>query len=142
MSAEAVGNTAAAHSLGLQPGNIVAEAGWDEDTDDSVRLGIEETIGSEMLDEDTDEVVDAVLLWWREDDGDLADGLMDVITPLSEQGFVCVLTPKTGQPGYVPTSDIAEAADTAGLVQTTSINLGDWIGSRLVQPKSVRQVRR
>jgi hypothetical protein len=81
-------------------------------------------------------VVDSVLLWWRNDDGDLVDRLMDAITPLAEDGVVWVVTPKTGHPGHVKPSDIAESAPTAGLMQTSSANLGDWIASRLVQPKS------
>ncbi|TWS26664.1 DUF3052 domain-containing protein [Tsukamurella sputi] len=128
--------------MGLQPGNIVQEIGWDEDTDDDLRLAIEELIGAEMLDEDTDEVVDVVVLWWRDDDGDLVDTLMDAITPLSDDGYVWVLSPKTGQPGHVQPSEIAEAAPTAGLTQTSSTNLGSWIGSRLVQPKSGRVAKR
>ncbi|WP_051159081.1 DUF3052 domain-containing protein [Tsukamurella sp. 1534] len=128
--------------MGLQPGNIVQEIGWDDDTDDELRLAIEEITGAEMLDEDTDEVVDAVVLWWRDDDGDLVDTLMDVITPLSDDGYVWVLTPKTGRPGYVQPSEIAESAPTAGLTQTSSTNLGEWIGSRLVQPKSGRVGKR
>ncbi|MBS4102712.1 DUF3052 domain-containing protein [Tsukamurella paurometabola] len=128
--------------MGLQPGNIVQEIGWDEDTDDDLRLAIEELIGGEMLDEDTDEVIDVVVLWWRDDDGDLVDTLMDVITPLSDDGYVWVLSPKTGQPGHVQPSEIAEAAPTAGLTQTSSTNLGSWIGSRLVQPKSGRVAKR
>ena len=35
-----------------------------------------------------------------------------------------------------------EAAPTAGLTQTSSTNLGAWIGSRLVQPKSGRVAKR
>ncbi|TWS19728.1 DUF3052 domain-containing protein [Tsukamurella asaccharolytica] len=128
--------------MGLQPGNIVQEIGWDEDTDDDLRLGIEELTGAEMLDEDADEVIDVVVLWWRDDDGDLVDTLMDVITPLSDDGYVWVLSPKTGQPGHVQPSEIAEAAPTAGLTQTSSTNLGSWIGSRLVQPKSGRVAKR
>ncbi|KXO91163.1 MULTISPECIES: DUF3052 domain-containing protein [Tsukamurella] len=128
--------------MGLQPGNIVQEIGWDEDTDDDLRLAIEELTGAEMLDEDVDEVVDVVILWWRDDDGDLVDTLMDVITPLSDDGYVWVLSPKTGQPGHVQPSEIAEAAPTAGLTQTSSTNLGSWIGSRLVQPKSGRVAKR
>jgi hypothetical protein len=128
--------------MGLQPGNIVQEIGWDEDTDDDLRLSIEELTGAEMLDEDTDEVIDVVVLWWRDDDGDLVDTLMDAITPLSDDGYVWVLSPKTGQPGHVQPSEIAEAAPTAGLTQTSSTNLGSWIGSRLVQPKSGRVAKR
>lgn len=135
-------NGSFAQKMGLQPGNIVQEIGWDEDTDDDLRLSIEELTGAEMLDEDTDEVVDVVVLWWRDDDGDLVDTLMDVITPLSDDGYVWVLSPKTGQDGHVQPSEIAEAAPTAGLTQTSSTNLGAWIGSRLVQPKSDRVVKR
>ncbi|VDR40053.1 Protein of uncharacterised function (DUF3052) [Tsukamurella paurometabola] len=135
-------NGSFAQKMGLQPGNIVQEIGWDEDTDDDLRLAIEELIGGEMLDEDTDEVIDVVVLWWRDDDGDLVDTLMDVITPLSDDGYVWVLSPKTGQPGHVQPSEIAEAAPTAGLTQTSSTNLGSWIGSRLVQPKSGRVAKR
>ncbi len=135
-------NGSYAQKMGLQPGNIVQEIGWDDDTDDELRLAIEEITGAEMLDEDTDEVVDAVVLWWRDDDGDLVDTLMDVITPLSDDGYVWVLTPKTGRPGYVQPSEIAESAPTAGLTQTSSTNLGEWIGSRLVQPKSGRVGKR
>jgi hypothetical protein len=64
------------------------------------------------------------------------DRLMDAIAPLAEDGVIWVLTPKTGKPGHVLPAEIAEAAPTAGLMQTSSANLGDWIGSRLVQPKS------
>ncbi|MCV7194685.1 DUF3052 domain-containing protein [Mycolicibacterium brumae] len=125
-----------AQRLGIQKDQVVQELGWDSDTDDDIRLDIEEASGSELLDEDTDEVVDVVLLWWRDDDGDLVDALMDAITPLAEDGVIWVLTPKTGQDGHVHPAEIAESAPTAGLMQTSSANLGAWIGSRLVQRKS------
>jgi hypothetical protein len=125
-----------ARKLGIQQNQVVQELGWDEDTDDDIRFDIEDTSGGEMLDEDSDEVVDVVLLWWRDDDGDLVDRLMDAITPLAEDGVIWVVTPKTGQPGHVLPADIAESAPTAGLMQTSSANLGDWIATRLVQPKS------
>jgi len=48
---------------------------------------------------------------------------------------VWVLSPKTGVPGHVEPSEIAEAAPTAGLTQTLTMNLGDWAANRLVQPK-------
>ena len=82
------------------------------------------------------EVIDVVLLWWRDGDGDLVDAPMDAIGPLSDDGFVWVLSPKTGLPGHVEPSEIAESAPTAGLTQTSAQNLGDWLGSRLVQPKT------
>ncbi|MGV0835291.1 DUF3052 domain-containing protein [Mycolicibacterium thermoresistibile] len=125
-----------AQRLGIQKNQVVQELGWDEDVDDDIRADIEDQCGGEMLDEDTDEVVDVVLLWWRDGDGDLVDTLMDVVTPLADDGFIWVVTPKTGKPGHVLPAEIAESAPTAGLMQTSSANLGDWIASRLVQPKT------
>ena len=125
-----------AQRLGIQNDQIVQELGWDTDADDDIRAEVEEICGSELLDEDADEAIDVVLLWWRDGDGDLVDRLMDAITPLAEDGVIWVLTPKTGKPDHVPPADIAEAAPTAGLMQTSSANLGDWSASRLVQPKS------
>ncbi|UQE77081.1 DUF3052 domain-containing protein [Gordonia sp. PP30] len=110
---------------------VIQELGWDEDTDDDLRADIEDVIDAEMLDEDAVDVMDAVLLWWRDGDGDLVDALMDAIGPLAEGGFVWVVSPKTGKTGYVDPSEIAEAAPTAGLSQTKVVNLGDWSGSRL-----------
>ncbi len=117
---------------------VVQELGWDEDTDDDIRADIEDASGGDLLDEGSDEVVDVVLLWWRDGgDGDLVDTLMDAITPLAEDGVIWVVTPKTGKPGHVLPAEIAESAPTAGLMQTSSANLGgDWIASRLVQPKA------
>ena len=125
-----------AQRLSIQKDGIVQELGWDEDVDDDIRADVEDACGSELLDEDADEVVDVVLLWWRDDDGDLVDRLMDAIAPLAEDGVIWVLTPKTGKPGHVRPAEIAESAPTAGLMQTSSANLGDWSGSRLVQRKS------
>ncbi|MCX5042658.1 DUF3052 domain-containing protein [Aldersonia sp. NBC_00410] len=125
-----------AQQLGISHGMVVQELGWDDDTDDDLRADVEEVIGDELLDEDSDEVIDVVLLWWRDGDGDLVDALMDAIGPLSDEGFVWVLTPKTGKPGHVEPSEIAESAPTAGLTQTSAVKLGAWTGSRLVQPKA------
>lgn len=130
-----------AQKLGITHGMVVQELGWDEDTNDDLRADVEETIGTELLDEDSDEVIDVVLLWWRDGDGDLVDELMEAIGPLADDGFIWVLTPKTGQPGHVDPSEIAEAAPTAGLTQTSAISLGDWAGSRLVQPKAPSKQR-
>lgn len=136
------GKTGVAERLGIEPGMVVQELGWDEDVDDGVRAAIEEQIGGDLLDEDADDVVDVVLMWWREDDGDLVDALMDAISPLAENGVIWVLTPKTGRDGYVEPSDIAEAVPTAGLAQTSSIGVGDdWSAIRLVSPKSAKTRR-
>ena len=125
-----------AQKLGIHHDQIVQELGWDEDTDDDIRAEVEDACGSDLLDEDADEVIDVVMLWWREGDGDLVDRLMDAIAPLAEDGLIWVLTPKTGKPGHVLPADIAEAAPTAGLMPTSSVNLGDWSASLMVQPKS------
>ena len=101
------------------------------------RGAIEDRSGSEMLDEDSDDVVDVVLLWYREDDGDLVDTLMDALHPLADNGVIWLLTPKSGREGHVPPSDISEAAPTAGLSQTSSISAAkEWSGARLVTPKA------
>ena len=125
-----------AQRLGIQEDQVVQELGWDDDTDDDIRADVEDASGGELLDEDADEVVDVVLLWWRDGDGDLVDRLMDAIAPLADDGIIWVLTPKTGKPGHVLPAEIAESAPTAGLMQTSSANLGYWSASRLVQPKS------
>ena len=75
-----------------------------------------------------------------DDDGDLTDVLVDALTTLDDQGFIVLLTPKVGRPGEVDPSDIAEAADTAGLQASASVNLTkEWSGTRLVTPKSGRR---
>jgi hypothetical protein len=136
------GKAGVAERLGIEPGMVVQELGWDEDVDDGVRVAIEEQIGGDLLDEDADDVVDVVLLWWREDDGDLVDALMDAIGPLADDGTIWVLTPKTGREGHVEPSEIAEAVPTAGLAQTSSISVGtEWSAIRLVSPKSAKTKR-
>ncbi|HEY1572447.1 MAG TPA: DUF3052 domain-containing protein [Pseudonocardiaceae bacterium] len=142
VAAEDAGKFGAAEKLGIEPGQLVGELGWDDDVDDDVRAAVEERCGSELLDEDADDVVDVILLWWRENDGDLVDQLMDATGPLAEDGVIWVLTPKTGRPGHVEPSDIAEAVPTAGLAQTSNISVGtDWTGTRLVSPKSAKSRR-
>ncbi|MFD8498123.1 MULTISPECIES: DUF3052 domain-containing protein [unclassified Amycolatopsis] len=126
-----------AERLGIKPDMVVQEIGWDEDVDEDVRSAIEETIGADILDEDAQEVIDVVLLWWRDDDGDLGDALLEVRGLLNENGVVWVLTPKTGQPGHVQPSEIAEAVPTVGLSQTANISVAaGWAGTKLVPPKS------
>jgi hypothetical protein len=127
--------------LGCQPGQIVQEFGYDNDVDDPLRTAIEETVGSELGDGDaSDEVADVALLWWRDEDGDLVDALVDVLTNLAERGVVLLLIPKTGREGHVQASEVEEAALTAGLHATTSLSAGaDWIATRLVAPKAGRR---
>ena len=124
--------------LGLKPGMVVQELGWDQDTDDALRIAVEDAIDADLVDGDYGNVVDAVLLWWREEDGDLVDGLVDSLTDLVGGGVIWLLTPKIGRPNAVDASDIAEAAPIAGLSQTTTAAVSkDWVATRLVAPKTV-----
>ena len=123
--------------LGLKPGMVVQELGWDEDVDDEVRASIENAIDADMVDGDHGDVVDMVLLWWRDDDGDLVDALVDSLTDLVRGGAIWLVSPKVGRPGEVDPSDVAESAPIAGLSTTTTVAVGkDWTGTRLVAPKS------
>lgn len=135
-------NTGPAGRLGLRPGQVVQELGWDEDCDDDLRADIEELTGHELIDDQSGEVADIVLLWWREGDGDLVDALVDAGTDLVEGGAVWLLTPKVGRVGHVDPSDVADAAPTAGLSTTTTLPIAeDWSATKLVAPKSGRQRR-
>lgn len=125
--------------LGFDEGLTVQEIGWDEDIDEDLRAGIEAVIGSEIVDEDYEDVVDVVLMWWRDDDGDIVDGLVDAIGPLTDKGVVWLMMPKPGRPGHIEPEDIADAAPTAGLQQTTTVSAGaQWQGTRLVAPRAKR----
>ena len=126
-----------AEHLGLKPGMIVMESGYDDDVEEAVRDSVAEQIGEDMEDEGTDEVVDVVLLWYRDGDDDLVDVLVDNISPLADDGYIWLLTPKRGRDNYVEPSDIAEAASIAGLSQTSIATAGEgWSAARLVGRKS------
>ena len=112
-----------AGKLGIAVGQVVQEIGYDDDTDEDLRAGVVAVSGSALVDEDFDDVVDVVLLWWREEDGDLVDALVDAIAILADQGVVWLLTPKPGRDGHVEASDISDAAPTAGLRVTSATSL-------------------
>lgn len=117
----------------------VQEIGYDDDVDQTLRASIEAVIGDELVDEDFDDVVDVVLMWWRDEDGDLVDGLVDVIHQLADHGVVWLMTPKPGRDGHIEPEDIADAAPTAGLQQTSTVSAGsNWQGTRLVAPRAKR----
>jgi len=129
-----------AERLGIRPGQVVQEIGYDDDCDEELREAIAELEGVELVDEeDYDDVVDVVLIWWRDGDGDLVDALVDAVAPLADGGYIWLLTPKAGRPAHVEPSDIGEAAPTSGLSQTSTVSAGrDWSGTRLVAPKARR----
>ncbi|WP_017540663.1 MULTISPECIES: DUF3052 domain-containing protein [Nocardiopsis] len=126
-----------ADRLGFKPGQVVQEFGYDDDVDEQLRASIVEITGEQLVDEDDDAIVDAALLWWRSDEeDDLTDVLVDVLGSVEGGGVILVLTPKAGRDGHVPPNDVAEAASTAGLSQTSAVSAGaDWSGTRLVTPK-------
>ncbi|PKQ30928.1 MAG: DUF3052 domain-containing protein [Actinobacteria bacterium HGW-Actinobacteria-2] len=132
-------SSSAAAVLGFSPGSAVQELGWDSDVDDALRTALLDVLGEDFVYEAV-EAVDVVLLWWREEDGDLGDGLVDALTDLSSTGHIWLLTPRVGRPGYVEPSDLADAALTAGLALANSANVSkDWQAQKLVRPKGVRR---
>ncbi|KNX39362.1 DUF3052 domain-containing protein [Luteipulveratus halotolerans] len=136
---QTAGPTVAA-KLGFADGLVVQELGWDDDVDETLRDQVEEVVGSSLEDEEYDGVVDAVLLWFREGDGDLIDDCVDALTNLGDKGFVVLLVPKAGHPEHVDASDIQEAAQTAGLKASSSSKAGaDWIATKLVQGGTAKQ---
>lgn len=138
--AEAATDQGVASRLGLHPGDLVQEFGYDDDVDFDFRDDIEDAIDSELLTKEDHEVVDAVIVWWREGDGDLVDALMDCQTSLDESASVWVLTPKSGRDGYVPPADIQQAAPTAGLHSTSTAGVSkDWAATRLVPKRTQTQ---
>ena len=123
--------------MGFAKGELILEIGYGADCDDALRADIKNIVATDFLENSTNEVVDAVLLWFREDDGDLVDELMDALTYLSESGPIWVLTPKVGRGGHVEPSDIQDAAPTAGLSQTSSFSIAaDWSATCLVARKA------
>ncbi len=134
------GLSASVDRLGLTPGELILEVGYDSDCDDQLRLAIEAKIETTLLTGHLDEVVDAVILWWRDGDGDLVDDLVDGLTYLSENGPIWLLTPKVGIAGHVEPSDIQDAAPTAGLTQTVSFLVApNWTATKLVARKSAKR---
>jgi hypothetical protein len=139
-AADQAAGTAVAARLGLRAGQAVQEFGYDDDVDEALRTSIEALTGTELADEDAQDVVDAALFWWRDGDGDLVDALVDALTNLAEGGVIWLLTPKSGRPGHVEPSEIEDAAPTAGLHATSTISAcQDWTGTRLATPRSGRR---
>jgi hypothetical protein len=126
-----VGSNAA--RLGFTAGQVVQEFGYGDDVDEDLRAGIEELIGGELVDEDYDDIVDGVVLWWRDGDGDLTDALVDVHASLDDDGgLIWLFTRKPGRSGHIDHTEIEEAATTAGLHATSTLSIApDWSATRL-----------
>lgn len=123
-------------SLGFASGSVIQEFGYDDDVDEAVRAQIKEETGQELVDEDYRDIVDGAVAWWRDEDGDvddLADLFLDMKANLESDVSPCwVLVPGTRSPGYVTADVIKDAAETAGLMATTSVAVGAaWMGVKL-----------
>ena len=124
--------------LGFAKEQIVQEYGWDDDVDEALREAIEAVVGDPIEDEDYTGVVDAVILWWRDGDGDLTDALVDTLGTLAEGSSIVLLTPRPGQDGEVDPSEVDEAATTAGLHTSGSVMCSEhWVATRLAARKGV-----
>ena len=117
-------------SLSIEKDQRVQEVGWDEDCDSAISEAVEEFLGEDLLDEETEELVDVVLLWWREEDGDLVDGLVDAARPMADNGRIWLLTPGAGRPNAIDAGTIDESAQLAGLTGTSAIRLGNCLVQR------------
>ena len=141
-SADPAAQRGLAEKLGVSPGAVVQVVGADSPAEPVVDQDLLDDVaaraGTELITpDDTDDVVDVVLLWWREGDGDLVDALVDCLTNLADNGVIWLLTPKAGRDGHVEPSDIDEAAPTARLSSTRSTSAApQWSGTRLVAPKA------
>ena len=123
-------------AMGFEPGQIIQELGWDTDVDESLRDAVMDAIDADLV-EDALEAVDAVLLWWRAEDGDVGDGLVDALRDLSSTGHIWLMTPKVGRDGYVEPADIAEGTATAGLVLASPASVSrEWQAQRIVRPRA------
>ncbi|MFD5143897.1 DUF3052 domain-containing protein [Streptomyces sp. NPDC058401] len=127
--------------LGFQSEQVVQEIGFDDDVDQDFRDALEDHV-TELVDEDYDDVADAVLLWFREDDGDLTDALVDATELVEDGALILLVTPKTGKDGFVEASDISEAAETAGLSLAKGLPVGkEWTATKLATPKTAKSKR-
>jgi hypothetical protein len=131
------GAAGAVERLGFTPRQVVQEFGYDEDAPDAFRFAVEDVCGTELEDEDYTGEADAVLLWWRDGDGDLTDALVDMVGILGEGGFVVLLTPKPGRDGQVDASEVDESAVTTGLHASGTFSIaGGWRATKLVAPRA------
>jgi hypothetical protein len=134
-----LGVPAGGAKLGLVKGLAVQELGWDEDVDELLRDELMDQIDADFVYEAL-EAVDVVLLWWRDDDGEVVDGLMDALKDLSPKGVIWLLTPKVGRTGFVDPADLADGAIGAGLSLAGSAQVSaEWQANKLVRPKASRK---
>ncbi|MFF8271423.1 DUF3052 family protein [Streptomyces sp. NPDC016562] len=102
--------------------------GWGEDADDDLR----KSIATVLVDDETDEIADVVLLWFREDDGAMRNQLSEARVSLSADGGIWSVTAKAGLHGYLESVAITTAKSASlSHARTTSAGQG-WTGTYLV----------
>jgi len=89
-----------AERLGIKPGQVVQELGYDDDCDEQLRDEIADLKDVELVDEDYEmsSTCPSLVAGWG---WDLFDALADALTPLADGGHIWLLTPKAGRPGHV-----------------------------------------
>src|SRR5699024_8511243 len=122
-SSDAPSSSSLSEALNFTTGQIVQEIGYDDDVDLDLRDAIEDLIGGELVENVTEEFVDAVVLWWGEGDGDLTDAVVDTLRTVDAGALVWVMAPMAGRDGHVMPGDIQESAGIAGLRVMSSMNL-------------------
>lgn len=118
--------------LGFQSGFVVQEFGWGDDVDQDLREAIEDLTDNDLADEDYDDVTDGAIVWYREEDGDLVDLLVDVQGALEDGAAIWVFFPKPGRDGHVDHNEIQEGAQLAGMNATSTFSIApDWSATKL-----------
>ena len=135
-SASPDANSEAMRKFGFTHGQVIQEFYYDDDVDMLLRDAIAAVTGEELADEEYSDTSDAAIIWWRSDDAeeeDLVNLLMDASANLDDGGDIWVLTPKAGRFNHVPIVDVEDAATTAGMHGSASIDAAkDWMAMRLV----------
>ena len=127
-------DASAVSRLGLTPGMVVQEFGFDSDVSEALRAGIETATGEKLVDEDFGDVTDFAIVWFRDGDEDLADLLMDVQSLLDSGSQVLLLTPKAGRTGHVLPHSVQEGASLGGMHATSTFVVdADWAATVLVE---------
>ena len=94
--------------MGFEKGQLVLEVGHGSDCDENLRKQIAEIIGEPLIENEANEV-----------------------------GPIWILSPKVGRDGHVHPSDIQDAANTAGLSQTSTIAVApNWSATKIVHRKA------
>lgn len=123
-----------AEEFGFKSGDIVQEWLWDDDVDDGIRERIVDVTGEDLVDEEYDEPVDGVIIWWRDGDDEdaLSDTIVDAYAVLGDDGPLWVLLPKPGRSGAPSANTVQSAAKTAGMNAATPLTVNaDWNGVQL-----------